>query len=142
MNHYLLDTNVLLDLFLNRAPWADDAEVIWEAHRHFQLRASVAAFAIPTIYYIVEKQEGFAVARTAVGACLTTLDIVSTDRSTLVAAQAFTGIDFEDDLQIATGVQNAVDAIVTRNPKDFAGSPIPVLTPADVVTLLRTPQKP
>jgi len=29
-----------------------------------------------------------------------------------------------------------LDAIVTRNPKDFAGSPVPVLTPAELLALV------
>ncbi len=30
----------------------------------------------------------------------------------------------------------SLDAIVTRNPKDFAGSPIPILTRVDVLAVL------
>jgi hypothetical protein len=29
-----------------------------------------------------------------------------------------------------------LDAIVTRNPKDFVGLPVPVLTPAELLALL------
>jgi predicted nucleic acid-binding protein len=58
MKHYLLDTNVVLDLLLNRAPWASASAAIWEAHRHGYLRVSIAAFSISTIAYIVQKQGG------------------------------------------------------------------------------------
>jgi hypothetical protein len=40
------------------------------------------------------------------------------------------------ECQIACAVQARLDAIVTRNPKDFAGSPIPVLTPTELLALL------
>jgi hypothetical protein len=33
-------------------------------------------------------------------------------------------------------VEARLDAIVTRNRKDFAGAPIPVLTPAELLALL------
>jgi len=46
------------------------------------------------------------------------------------------GSDFEDDLHIACAVEARLDAIVTRNPKDFAGSPVPVLTPAELLVLV------
>jgi hypothetical protein len=37
--------------------------------------------------------------------------------------------------------ETRLDAIVTRNRKDFAGSPVPVLTPAKLLALLaRTPE--
>ena len=142
MKKYLLDTNVLLDLLLNRSPWAADAARLWDAHRNGQIRALVAAFSLPTIFYIVRKQGGLAAARTAVQACLTTLDIASTDQSTLRAAHALGGTDFEDDLQIARAIQAGVDAIVTRDPRGFAASPILELTPADVVASLPGPSTP
>lgn len=88
MKQYLLDTSVILDLLLNRSPWAADATVIWDAHRQGHIRAWVAAFSLPTIYYIVRKQANISAARTAVQACLATLDIVATDQANLLAAQA------------------------------------------------------
>jgi predicted nucleic acid-binding protein len=41
-----------------------------------------------------------------------------------------------DNVQIACAVESAVDAIVTRDPRGFAGSPLPVLTPAELVAKL------
>jgi hypothetical protein len=95
MKQYLLDTSIVLDLLLNRLPWAADAAILWEAHRQGQIRAWIAAFSLPTIFYIVRKQGGLPAARTAVQACLTTLDIAPTDQATLLAAQALAGLDFE-----------------------------------------------
>ena len=51
---------------------------------------------------------------------------------------ALAGSDFEDNLHIACAAEARLDAIVTRNPKDFAGSPLPVLTPATLLALLAT----
>ena len=136
MKKYLLDTSVLLDLILNRLPWATDMAVIWDAHRQGQIKALVAAFAVPTIFYIVRNQVGLATARTVIQACLSTLDFAPIDQTTLLAAQALSGPDFEDDLQIACAVQAGVDAIVTRDPRGFASSPIPILSPADLVAAL------
>jgi hypothetical protein len=75
MKQYLLDTSVVLDLFLNRLPWAADMAVIWDAHRQGQIKALVAAFALPTIFYIVRRQAGLTTAQSVVQACLSTLDI-------------------------------------------------------------------
>lgn len=142
MRQYLLDINVVLDLLLNRSPWAADAASIWDAHRYGRIRALVAAFSLPTVFYIVRRQAGIPAARTAVQACSTTLDIAPTDHATLLAAHALAGPDFEDDLQIACAVRAQVDAVVTRDPRGFAASPIPVLAPADVVASLSGPAPP
>ena len=37
---------------------------------------------------------------------------------------------------LACALNARLDAIVTRNPKDFAASPVPVLTPAELLALL------
>ncbi len=57
-------------------------------------------------------------------------------RDLLDAAERWDGIDFEDNLQIACAVEARLEAIVTRNPKDFAGSPVPILTPTELLALL------
>jgi predicted nucleic acid-binding protein len=132
MKKCLLDTSVLLDLFLNRLPWAADMAIIWDAHRQGQIKALVAAFAVPTIFYIVRRQADLTTAQTVVRDCLSTLDVAPIDQPTLLAAQSLSGPDFEDDLQIAYAVQAGVDGIVTRDPRGVAASPIPILTPADL----------
>ena len=51
---------------------------------------------------------------------MTTLDIAPTEHATLLAADALTGSDFEDDLQIACAVTSFLDYIVTRVPKGLS----------------------
>ena len=134
--------SVLLDLLLNRSPWAGDAAILWDAHRQGHLRLLVAAFTLPTIFYVIRKQAGLPVAQAAVQACLSTLDIAAVDHATLLAAQALPGPDFEDNLQIACSVQAGADAIVTRDARGFAGSPVPVFTPDALVASLGGPSTP
>jgi len=64
------------------------------------------------------------------------LEIVPVDRTTLEMATNLPGSDFEDNLHNACAVEARLDAIVSHNPKDFAGSPVPVLTPAEPLALL------
>ena len=57
-------------------------------------------------------------------------------RDPLDTAERRGGIDFEDNLQIACAVEAKLDAIVTRNAKDFVASPVLVLTPAELLAQL------
>ena len=82
----LLDTNVLLDLLLNRAPWAADMATIWTAHRNEQVEGLLSAFTLPTLFYIVRRQNDLATAQTAVRHCLSTLSVASVDQAALLAA--------------------------------------------------------
>lgn len=44
--------------------------------------------------------------------------------------------DFEDAVQVAAAQAAGIDAIVTRNGGDFAGTPLTVLTPAQFLQRL------
>jgi hypothetical protein len=97
---------------------------------------------VPTVFYIVRKQTDLATAKTAVADCLATLHVAAVDRTALLMAQAMSGSDYEDNLQIACAIHSGMDLIVTRDPRGFAHSPLPVSTPADLVTPLAGPPGP
>src|SRR4051812_38433355 len=92
----LLDTNVVLDFLLNRQPWANDAAAIWDAHQQGKLTAVIAAFSLPTIFYIARRHAGVPAAFRAIDVCLAGLEIVPVDVSVLVKARTLPGSDFED----------------------------------------------
>ena len=72
-------------------------------------------------------------AREALSACLQTFEILPIGRAELECADSREGSDFEDNLVIASAVAAKLDAIVTRDLKGFTGSPVPVLTPAELL---------
>jgi hypothetical protein len=76
-------------------------------------------------------------ARQAVQVCLDAFNIGTVDRAVLERAQALSGSDYEDNVQIACAEFNELDAIVTRNPGDYEGSPIVVWSPADCLKNLK-----
>jgi hypothetical protein len=84
-------------------------------------------------FYVVRRNADLATAHSVVAECLASFQIVPVERATLELAQTMTGSDFEDNLQIACAVLGRLDAIVTRDPKGFAGSPVPVLSPAELL---------
>lgn len=51
-------------------------------------------------------------------------------------------MSFEDDIQISAAVRSGLDSIVTRTPAGFAGGPIPVLSPTDLLALLASKSPP
>ena len=132
----LLDINVVLDVFLARNPWLADSAAVVQAGLDGRLTAYLSAAALPTIFYVVRSNANLAKAHTVVKECLDTFSILPVDRPGLEMATTFPGSDFEDNLHIACAVEARLEAIVTRNPKDFAGSPIPILTPGELLALL------
>jgi predicted nucleic acid-binding protein len=132
----LLDTNVVLDVLLERLPWHVEAEAIVAAARKSQFTAAVTSLSIATVFYVARRHAGLRKARLAVRYCLDAFDIVTVDRSILESADLLPGSDFEDNIQIAGAAAAGVDAIITRNPADFAASPVPVLAPQQLLAQL------
>lgn len=126
---FLADVNVLVDLALGRQPWSADAKNLLDAAATGGHAVYVAATTLPTLFYIVEKFSNTATAFEAIDRALTAAEIVEANRVTMLAARAMPGRDFEDNVQIACAVAAGVEAIVTRNPADFASSPIRVISP-------------
>jgi predicted nucleic acid-binding protein len=135
----LLDMNVLLDVLLARPPWLADAGRVWDAHRNGQIVAGIAAFTVPTVFYVVRRQTDLNRAHDAVRIALHTFEIVAVSRTSLDLARTYSGNDFEDNLQLACAIESKMDALVTRDPAGFPGAPIPILTPADLLARLGTP---
>jgi predicted nucleic acid-binding protein len=130
----LLDLNVVLDLV--RRPWCDDSAAIWDANSQRQVDAYLSSASFPTLFYLVRKHGGRSLAQRAVTDCLNSLTIVPVNVSSLRLAAMGPGGDFQDNLQVASAVEAKLEAIVTRDPKGFAGSPLPVLTPTEFLAKL------
>jgi predicted nucleic acid-binding protein len=123
----LIDINIILDVLLVRQQWLREAERIWEANRTGIITAAIAAFALPTVFYVIRRQTDLARAHAAVDICLGSFEIVPVHRSTLELARTFPGNDFEDNAHIACAIEGKKDFIITRDPTGFHASPVPVL---------------
>jgi predicted nucleic acid-binding protein len=132
----LVDLNVLLDVFLNRPAWLADSAAVLQANHDGRITAHVSANGIPTVYYVVRRQAGLARALAVVDECLSAFTIVPVAQTTLALARTWQGNDYEDNIQIACAVESGLGAIITRNQRDFSGSPVPVLAPADLLARL------
>lgn len=137
----LFDVNVVLDVFLARAPWVAESAAVLAANQRGEVIGHVSAVSLPTIYYIVRRNADLAKAHQVVTECLASFEIVPVDRTTLELALRLPGPDFEDNLQIACAVLFNLDFIVSRDPKGFAASTVPTLSPADFLErLVKAPE--
>jgi predicted nucleic acid-binding protein len=130
----LLDINVLLDVFLNREEFLGDSAAVLRANHEGRLEACVAAASLGTIFYVVRRNAGYDRAKLVVLECLDSFTIIPLARATMELAISYGGRDFEDNLQIASAVEDRADYIVTRDPRGFSNSPVPVLSPADLLS--------
>ena len=136
MNPALVDTNVVLDVLLDRQPHVAGSAAVWAAVETGLSKGFLAAHAITTIHYLVRKQLGSARARRTVSALLRVFDVAAVDGAVLQEALQLSLSDFEDSVTAAAARLAGCDFIVTRDPKGFRGSPIRPLTPEAFLPLL------
>ena len=133
----LFDTNVILDVLLDRAPWADTATALWRANDEGRLQGCIVASAMTDIFYIARRLKSVDMALEAVRLCLAAFDICPVDVDVLERALEMPGQDFEDNVVIACAKRWGLDAIITRNAGDFVHSPIPVWSPREALSQLQ-----
>ena len=136
MIHALLDTNVILDVFLERSPWSTDAAVLWQAKLDRRFVACATATSITDIFYITRRYAGREKAWQTVHTSLDQLSVIPVGIDELRLATTIGGNDFEDNLQIACAISNQLDLIVTRDLAGFPRDSIPILTPQQMLLKL------
>ena len=123
----LLDINILLDVAFARPGEAVTSQVLARCgHEH---EAWLAWHSVATLAYLIERQKSAATAREFVRGLLEWAEIAMTGRADALQALAWPMPDFEDALQAAAAVACGAQVILTRNERDFKGSPIPAMAP-------------
>jgi len=114
---------------LQREPFFQDADLLFEAIGAGQVVGYVTATTLTDIFYISRKHtRSIEQARQVISETLTVMVICPVNRAVLEAAFRSGLDDFEDAVQIFYAVEQGLDAILTRDAKGFLSSSIPVLS--------------
>lgn len=132
----LLDTDVVLDLLLDREPFAETAARLWEFHEQRIFEAHISGITPVNVFYIARKLKGQDLARLAVSELLRAVRVCPLDESALQSALSLPFADYEDAVQHACATASRLDAIVTRNLEDYKDATLPVLSPTDLLDRL------
>ena len=135
----LIDTNVVLDVVLERRPWVEDASALLDAIARHRAVGHIAGHAVTTVHYIVERERNRSVAGTAVSDLLDLLQVVPLGSDDFRRAVGLGLADYEDGVQAAACLQVGADFLVTRNPRDFKGAPVSTRSPGEILALLNRP---
>lgn len=129
MKKVFLDTNVCLDVILNREPFAFDAEQIFEMGKQRAIKLFVSAVSFTTIFYILKRMYNTKQAFTDLKEFRKFVTITNVNTTVIDLAINSNFPDFEDAVQYFSAKESELDLIITRNEKDFDGATIKVLTP-------------
>jgi predicted nucleic acid-binding protein len=138
MKRILFDTNVVLDVLLDRQPHVEASAAAWAAVETGRSKGMLAAHAVTTIHYLVRKAMGNIKATQIVSSILRVFEVATVDGVVIQEALQLPFSDFEDAVTAVAARLAGCECIVTRDPKGFRGSPVRSLTPEAVMPLLAT----
>lgn len=134
MRNVFLDTNIVIDLLSERAPFYNDAAKIFSLADNQAIKLYCSALSIANIYYIIFRNKSNEHVNKALDELLEFLTILPLNEKNIRYSLAnSTFSDFEDALQYSTASENRMDIIVTRNTTDFKAVNIPVITSNEFV---------
>ena len=131
----VIDTNVFLDLFLNREN-ADDAEQFFLWCRKYKVKTFITSVTLRDIGYIAHRKlhdkemsktiqmKAYQISNKVLG--------ISADSA---IESLYNDGDYEDRLIINAAKENMMDAIITNNIKDFFDKSMPCFTPKEIIQI-------
>lgn len=132
----LIDTNIVLDIALNRKPFVEEAALLWRLAEQKEITACLSNTSVTDIFYIVNKHAGQDKARAFIADILDTFKLADIDEDGFREALSSDMSDFEDAVQYVICMRNNCDGLATRNKADFGGRPN-VLDPAELIERIK-----
>ncbi|MFH7030362.1 MAG: PIN domain-containing protein [Heteroscytonema crispum UTEX LB 1556] len=129
----LLDTNIIVDVALERQPYFGNSETVLSFVEQGQIEGYISASTFSDLYYIIRKEKGRDLTLEFLREIATFCQVAIVERAVITMALASTFRDFEDAIQYSTAVVNQLDAIVTRNPQDFPVVIPRIITPEQLI---------
>ena len=132
----LLDTNIVLDLLMDRMPFSDAAVELFSKVEDGAIIGYLCGTTITTVYFLASKTLGAARAQEEIRKLLSLFEVAPVNRLVLESALVVDFNDFEDAVIHEAACHVGADAIVTRNLKDFKKSRISVYTSEELARIL------
>lgn len=131
-----LDTDILIDVALDRHPFAASAGDLLDALEKRPGSAYIAWHSLSNFYYMVKPAKGGSSTKDFIRELLRFVQIAPTNTKDVLYALRLPLSDFEDALQCAAAIASGADFIASRNLKDYRHSPVPVRSPDAVLKTL------
>ena len=130
----LLDTDVLIDVALDRRPHSGPASELLDRIEQGAEDASIAWHSVSNLYYMVAPARGGVRTRDFIVHLTRFVAVAATGTEAIRYAAELPMTDFEDAMQVAAARACGAGHIVTRNVRDYERSPIPAVDPQEALS--------
>jgi len=133
---FLFDTNVLLDVFLEREPFFEDSAQSVGLAEQGKIEGWICGTTVTTVFYLLAKELSREKARIYVQQILKIFNVSTVSRVVLEDALESDFKDYEDSVLYQSAIHANLEAIITRNQKDFTKSSLSVYSPSEFLNAL------
>jgi len=132
-----IDTDVIIDLLIDRQPHAIAASILFDLADKNKLKVCTSSLCFNNVHYILRKKLGDRKTRNIIGELLEIVEVLSVSGNDISNAVISEFKDFEDAIQHSVAIsEKGINAIVTRNTKDYKKSKIPVFNSDTYVKMI------
>ncbi|MGB6300747.1 MAG: PIN domain-containing protein [Rivularia sp. (in: cyanobacteria)] len=129
----LIDTNIIVDVALDRDPFFAASEQVLRFVEQQRIEGYISASTFSDLYYIIRKSKGHTWTIQFLQGIATFCQVATVNQATISMGLASNFKDFEDAILYGAAVLNNLDAIITRNQKDFPVTTPQILTPEQLI---------
>ncbi len=130
MKNVLIDSDVILDYFIDREPFAEHAAKVISLCDSNEIRGFVTPVMYSNVYYILRNIASHAQVIDKLYKLSTFTEVLVIDKNIIMQSLKSGFRDFEDALQnYSAESHKKIDVILTRNVKDYKQSSLAVMTP-------------
>ena len=129
----LIDTNIVLDVLLNRPEFVKDSSMIWKLCETEQAKGYISTLTYANMMYVMRKQLTPDQIEDVYRKLNLIFEFADFSPAVLDRAVSMKWKVFEDAVQSATAEHVHADYIITRNLKDFTKSKVMAFTPSELL---------
>lgn len=133
----LFDTNILLDVFLERYPFFENSVHLLDLAEKRRLNGWLGATTVTTLYYLLQKELNEKRADQITKALFKIFNVSPVNRTVLETAFETDFKDYEDAVLFQSAYHSNLDGILTRNKKDFKNATLSVYTPTELISVFQ-----
>lgn len=128
-----VDTNIILDWLGKREPFFEYAKELFTRSENKDIEVLISTMSYISTEYILRKKLGEEKTRRALTGIRAISKVCTSGEKEIDLALVSNKKDFEDSLQYFTALNNSANVIITRNPKDFENSQIPIMSAEEYI---------
>lgn len=137
-HNIFVDSDIFLDTLLTRDPFVEKSNAIFLLAANGEVSIFYPSLMISNSFYVARKEIGKELTIKSIQQILEYCKILPVGDAEIRNAFRNGFTDFEDAIQFETANQNSrIEAIITRNKKDYKLSTLPVYTPQEFLALFK-----